>query len=199
MNTERPENETSQPTAPSGGNLAGDTESEDNFTVDDGEYEAPPDELPPVDEVASASVEDTVSAPPVIPEPPPRRGGSAFSFLALLISLVALAGAGWMWWQDQSVDGQQDERVFAEIARLEGNDSELTLKLNRIRDELETLSASDSGAEFEAMQRRLEADRSKLGNLERAITEQLNQSRSLQAAADSMHGRLAAAEAALTG
>jgi uroporphyrin-3 C-methyltransferase len=130
---------------------------------------------------------------------PPRRGGSAFSFFALIFSLAALAGAGWMWWQDQASTGQEEQRMFAEITRLESSDSELSLKLSQIRDELNSLAAGDVGAEFETMQRHLEADRSKLDQVEQAISEQLALSRSLQAAADSMHGRLAAAEAVVTG
>ena len=129
----------------------------------------------------------------------PRRSGSALSFLAFIFSLAALAGAGWMWWQDQASTGQEEQRMFAEITRLENSDSELSLKLKQIRDELSSLAAGDVGAEFEAMQKRMEADRSKMDKVEQAINEQLALSRSLQAAADSMHGRLAAAEAAVTG
>jgi uroporphyrin-3 C-methyltransferase len=128
-----------------------------------------------------------------------RRSGSPLSFLALIFSLAALAGAGWMWWQDQASTGQEEQRMFAEITRLESSNSELSLKLSQIRDELNSLAAGDVGAEFEAMQKRLEADRSKLDKAEQAISEQLALSRSLQTAADSMHGRLAAAEAAVTG
>jgi len=89
--------------------------------------------------------------------------------------------------------------MFAEITRLESSNSELSLKLKQIRDELNSLAAGDVGAEFEAMQKRMEADRLKMDKVEQAVSEQLALSRSLQAAADSMHGRLAAAEAAVTG
>ena len=128
-----------------------------------------------------------------------RRSGSVLSFFAFIFSLAALAGAGWMWWQDQASTGQEEQRMFTEIQRLESSDSELSLKLSQIRDELNSLAAGDAGAEFEAMQKRMEADRSKLDEVEQTIGEQLALSRSLQAAADSMHGRLAAAEAAVTG
>ena len=129
----------------------------------------------------------------------PPRGGSALSFFAFIFSLAALAGAGWMWWQDQASTGQEEQRVFTEIQRLESSDSELSFKLSQIRDELNSLAAGDAGAEFAALQKRMEADRSKLDQVEQTIGEQLALSRSLQAAADSMHGRLAAAEAAVTG
>jgi len=129
----------------------------------------------------------------------PRRGGAALSLFAFVFSLAALAGAAWMWWQDESSRGQDDERVFTEIARLESSDSELQLKLNQVRGEVESLAAGDIGAEFSAMQRRLETDRAQMQEVEKTIREQLALSRSLQAAADSMQGRLKAAEAALAG
>ena len=127
------------------------------------------------------------------------RGGSAVSLFAFLISLAALAGTGWMWWQEQASGGQEETRVFAEIARLESSDGEFSLKFRQLRDEMDSLAAGDVRAEFAAVQKRLEADRSKMGDVEQAISDQLRLSRSLQAAADSMQGRLAAAEAALTG
>jgi len=132
-----------------------------------------------------------------VKEEPPRRGGSALSFLAFIFSLAALVGAGWMWWQDQASQGLEEARAFKEIARLDSSDSELSLKIGQIRDELNSLAAGDVGAEFEAMQKRLEADRSKMESVENATREQLALTRSLQAAADSMHGRLQASEAAL--
>ena len=129
---------------------------------------------------------------------PPRRSGSALSFLAFIFALAALGGTAWMWWQDQASTGQEEARVFKEVARLDSRDSELSLKINQIHDELNSLAAGDVGAEFAAMQKRLEADRSKMESVEKAAREQLALTRSLQAAADSMHGRLQAAEAALT-
>ncbi len=127
-----------------------------------------------------------------------RRGGSALALFAFLFALAALAGTGWMWWQDQASIEQEEKRIYTEIARLESSDSELSLKLSQIRNEMDSLAAGDVGAEFEAMQKRLQTDRSKMGEVERMISEQLRLSRSLQAAAESMQGRLLAAEAALT-
>jgi uncharacterized protein HemX len=128
-----------------------------------------------------------------------RRGGSALALFAFLFALAALAGTGWMWWQDQASIEQEEKRIYTEIARLESSDSELSLKLSQIRNEMDSLAAGDVGAEFEAMQKRLQADRSKMGSVEQAIDDQLKLSRSLQAAAESMQGRLVATEAALTG
>ena len=156
--------------------------------------EAPPEAPPEAAEVEQENAEETVAR-----ESKPRRSGGGLAALAFLFSLVALAGTGWMWWQDQASTGQEEQGVIAEIARLEGSDSELSLKLNQIRGEMDSLAAGDVGAEFNALQRSMEADRSKLGSIEQAVTEQLKLSRSLQAAADSMQGRLIAAEAALSG
>jgi uroporphyrin-3 C-methyltransferase len=116
-----------------------------------------------------------------------------------MIALAALLGTAWMWWQDQASQGLEEARVFKEIARLESNDSEVSLKLSQIRNEVDSLISGDMGAEFDALQKRLETDRSKMADVEQSIREQLALSRSLQAATDSMQGRLLAAEAAVSG
>jgi uroporphyrin-3 C-methyltransferase len=128
-----------------------------------------------------------------------RRGGGALPLLAFVFSVAALAVAGWMWWQDQAGVEQQEQRVVAELSRLDGRNDELSLKLNQVRDEVNSLAAGDVGAEFRAMQSRLETDRKKLDATEASINQQLEMSRSLQAAARSMQGRLVAAEGALAG
>lgn len=130
--------------------------------------------------------------------PPPRRG-SALSFIAVLFSLAALAGTGWMWWQDRSSSGQQQQQVLTEISRLESSDSDLSRRLDRVREDMNALAAGDVGEEMRAMQEGLAADRARLADLERSLGEQARMSRSLQAAAESMQGRLVAAESALGG
>ena len=142
---------------------------------------------------------DVAETPTAVKEAEPRRRGSALSFLSFMIALVALLGTAWMWWQDQASQGLEEERVFKEIARLESNDSEVSLKLSQIRNEVDSLISGDMGAEFDALQKRIETDRSKMADVEQTIREQLALSRSLQAATDSMQGRLLAAEAAVTG
>ena len=142
---------------------------------------------------------DVAETPAAVKEAEPRRRGSALSFLSFLIALTALLGTAWMWWQDQASQGLEEARIFKEIARLESNDSEVSLKLSQIRNEVETLISGDMGAEFDALQKRIETDRSKMADVEQTISEQLALSRSLQAATDSMQGRLLAAEAAVTG
>jgi uroporphyrin-3 C-methyltransferase len=128
----------------------------------------------------------------------PRRGGAFAASLALLLSLVALAGTAWMWWQDESSRGQEEERVFAEIARLESSDNELALKLRQLRDELELVNSADDAAQLAALEDRLAADRAQLARAERAIREQTALAQSLQAVTDSMRERLLGAEAALS-
>jgi uroporphyrin-3 C-methyltransferase len=142
---------------------------------------------------------DVAETPGAVREAEPRRRGFALSFLSFLIALTALLGTAWMWWQDQASQGLEEARVFNEIARLERNDSEVSLKLSQIRDEVDTLLSGDMGAEFDALQKRIETDRSKMSEVEQTIREQMALSRSLQAATDSMQGRLLAAEAAVTG
>jgi uroporphyrin-3 C-methyltransferase len=144
------------------------------------------DDLEPLDSVEDEPVEK------------PRRRGSFAASLALLVALAALAGTAWMWWQDQSSTGQQEERVFAEIARLESSDGQLELKLRQLRDEVDSLTSADDGAQLAELENRLVADRSQLERAERAIREQTALAQSLQAVTDSMRDRLLAAEAALS-
>lgn len=128
----------------------------------------------------------------------PRRRGSFAAALAFLFALAALAGTAWMWWQDQSSAGQQEERVFTEIARLESSDSELGLKLQQLGDEVKSLGAADDGAKFAALESQLASNRAQLQQAERAIREQTALMQSLQAMTDAMRDRLLAAEAALS-
>jgi uroporphyrin-3 C-methyltransferase len=172
-----------------------------NIENSDIETETP--EVPeiPVEEISKEQTpaEEPVTGETVAARSNARRGGSALALFAFLFALAALAGTGWMWWQDQASIEQEEKRIYTEIARLESSDSELSLKLSQIRNEIDSLAAGDVGAEFEAMQKRLQADRLKMGSVEQTINDQLKLSRSLQAAAESMQGRLVATEAALTG
>jgi uroporphyrin-3 C-methyltransferase len=150
-------------------------------------------DIPQIEPDAQEPLEDGAEKQP----DKPRRGGGFAAALALLISLTALAGTAWMWWQDQSSRGQEEERVFAEIARLESSDSELALKLRQLRDELSLLSPAEDAAQLAALEDRLAADRAQLDRVERAIREQTALAQSLQAVTDSMRERLLAAEASL--
>jgi uroporphyrin-3 C-methyltransferase len=148
----------------------------------------------------------TETKPPESPQPQqtpdeakPRRGGSAAAGLALLLALAALAGTAWMWWQDQSAIGQEEERLLAEIARLENRDNSLDEALRALRETVTAQGTGGTSAAVEALQARADADRAQLEKAEQAVSEQLALSRSLQQAADALHGRLLAAEAALAG
>ncbi len=128
-----------------------------------------------------------------------RGGGSALAFLAFIFALAALAGTAWMWWQDEMAGEQSDDRVFAEIARLESADSELSLKLKQVRGEMESLADNDSSAQIIALHKRLETDSAQVDTLDQTIKDQLALSRSLRAATESMQARLLATEASLAG
>ena len=132
-------------------------------------------------------------------KPPEKKRGGFLAFLAFVLSLAALALSAWTWWQGQASGDDASERVYAEIARLEGSDSELALKIKAVRDEVDALSSEDVDAAFQAMQQRLETDRVKMAEVEQTMQEQLAVSRSLQAAATSAQARLQAAEAAVAG
>lgn len=129
----------------------------------------------------------------------PKKGGSFLAFLAFVLSALALAVAVGTWWQGQAVDIESQEQVFSEIARLNSSDEELALKIGQVRDKVNDLSSVDFDAAFDAMQGRMETDRNLLTEIETAQQEQQALSRSLQAAASAMQGRLQAAEAAVSG
>jgi uncharacterized protein HemX len=128
----------------------------------------------------------------------PKKRGGFTGFLALLLALAALALAGWNWWTAQK-GGRGEPDMLSEVARLQAGDEELSLKITQLREQLDRLASGDVSAEFEALQRRLEADRAQMAEVERAMQEQLALSRSLQAATESVQGRLQAAEAAVSG
>jgi len=146
------------------------------------------------------SPDEAISEPREAAEPAAApRSGRFIAFIALLFSLTALAGAAWMWWQDQGAADAEQTRLLTEIARLDSGDGELRLRIRELRDELDTLASGDVSAEFREMQQRMEADREQLARLEQTIREQMTLSRSLQTATDAMQDRLQAAEAAVTG
>jgi len=132
-------------------------------------------------------------------KPKPKRPGRGLAFLALLISFAAIAGTAWMWWQGQAQKSDDQDRVYTEISRLDGSDSELSLKLKQLNDRIDTLPSSDNSSALSSVERRLESGVSDVEQLEKALNEQLSLTRSLQAAAESMQGRLLAAEAAVSG
>ncbi len=145
-----------------------------------------------------SEIENEISDTPPEKEKP-RRSGGAISFLSLVFALSALVGTGWMWWQDQQVQDETTGKVFTEIARLESSDTELSLKLRQLRDEIESLPSGDHSAEITALHQRLESGANDVDRLGQTINDQLALSRSLQKALEAMQGRLLAAESALAG
>jgi uroporphyrin-3 C-methyltransferase len=133
---------------------------------------------------------------------PPRGGGTALALLALLFALAALAGTGWMWWQDRLSAGQEREALAAnlagEIARLEDSDGALSARLDELRAKLEALAAEAGGGDALANLRGgMAADRERLVRLEQSLQEQTTLSRSLQAATDALQTRLLAVESGM--
>ncbi len=127
----------------------------------------------------------------------PRRAGFALALLAFIFALAALVGTVWMWWQDEMAGEQGDDRIFAEITRLESADSEFSVKLKHVQVGLESLADNDDSAQIAALHKRLETNGAQLASVDQSIRDQLSLLRSLQAATESMQGRLLAVEAAL--
>lgn len=178
------------------------------MNIEKTELEATPSESGIKDEITPRSRPDGPGKPSEKPPERPargpgepagkKRGGGFGSFLAILLALVALALSGWNWWNAQD-SGDGESRMLAEVGRLEAGDQELSLKIAGLREEIDALASGDVSAEFQALQRRLEADRAQMAQVERMMQEQLALSRSLQAATESVQGRLQAAEAAVSG
>ncbi len=179
------------------------------MNIENSDLESTPPEKKTRDDLGSKTL-DGPKKPSVPPDPktvPPgaepaaakSKKGGGLAFLAFVFSLAALGFSGWTWWQGQTAENEDAARVYSEISRLESSDSELGLKVKQLRDEIDTLASGDVSAEFDALQQRIASDQQKLAAMERSMQEQLALSRSLQAATDSMQGRLQAAEAAVTG
>lgn len=119
--------------------------------------------LPPAREpLEDARHEDPVygSDRPAPPPPPPRRGvSSAIAWLALLLALLALAGSGYLGWQDR-----------ATAADKAGNEAAIASLSGRLDDALASLESSQQAAIAElADSARQGATR--IGSLERQIEE----------------------------
>jgi uroporphyrin-III C-methyltransferase len=140
---------------------------------------------------------DPVAGPALEMAAPARGGGSAAALLALLLAVLALAGAGWLWWQDWTVAGPERQRLADQVARVEANDGARSAQLSALQGELAALSALDSGATLADLRREAAAETARLSGMEQSLAEQLTLSRSLQAATAALQERLSAAEAVL--
>jgi uroporphyrin-3 C-methyltransferase len=137
------------------------------------------------------------AASPVAERETQARGSGRGGVAGLLIALAALAGAGWIWWQEWTVAGPERQRLADQVARVDASDTSLSAEMNELRGELGALAAADSGAALADLQRGFAADRARLVGMEQSLAEQLALSRSLQAATAALHERVLAAEAAL--
>jgi len=145
-----------------------------------------------------AEIDNEINESPPQKEKSPRSGGG-LAFLALLVSFAALAGAGWMWWQGQSSQPDAEDTLSTEIARLNNASSELSSKLKQLQDRVGDLPSSDNSAMLNTLDSRLKSSVAEIDRLEQSVAEQMALSRSVQAAAQSMQGRLLSVEAAVAG
>lgn len=132
-------------------------------------------------------------------EPKPRRGGVALAFFAFLLALAALAGTGWQWWQDRVSEGQESERQLSAIAALDSRNKDLSDRLDRLSGDLNSRDSGEEAAQIDALQKRMEADNTRTGQLAESLREQQALSRSLQSTVSSLGSRLRASEAAVAG
>ena len=127
-----------------------------------------------------------------------KRGGGVLAFFAFLTALAALAGTAWLWWQSESSGAAGSDRLQSEVARLESNDSRLTAQLQDLRGAVEAGPDAMGDEQIDELRARMSDDRAELEGMRQSLEEQVALTRSLQLSADAMHGRLLAAEAALT-
>ncbi len=132
------------------------------------------------------------------PEQAAHRGGSAWGILAFLLALAALLGTGWLWWQEQSRGGVENEQFNSELARLESNASDLAARLADVSGEVEALAAAVAEDPAEELRLRWSESQATLDELSRSLQEQAALVGSLQMATEATHGRLLAAESALS-
>jgi uroporphyrin-3 C-methyltransferase len=144
-----------------------------------------------------SEIENEINESPPNREKPPRSGG-AWAFLAMLVSLVALAGTAWLWWQGQFSQSDEEKLLQSEVSRLDSANRELSSELQQMRDRIAALSTDDRSAAISALETRLQSETAGLDRLNRSVTEQAALTRAVQAAAESMQGRLLAAEAAIS-
>jgi uroporphyrin-3 C-methyltransferase len=129
----------------------------------------------------------------------PRAGGTSLAFFAFLFALLSLAGVGWMWWEGRSDTGQEAEQLSLLTARLESQNKTLTSRLNQLSSEFTSLAADDSKPELDTLQKRIDADDARLGQIAGAVSEQQSVSRSLQSNVNALSRRVEASESTVAG
>ena len=115
-------------------------------------------ETPDVEE-QEVPVEDDqapVEEPTVEDKPKRERSGNSVAWLAFLVSLIALAAAGYTAWQDWQ--GAGDTSFDDQVARLDGQISSSTQSLSNLEAQIAELGARDPGidAAVEGLRRELD-------------------------------------------
>ena len=100
--------------------------------------------------------EEPVEEPTIADKPKRERSGNSVAWLAFLVSLIALAAAGYTAWQDWQ--GAADTSFDDQIARLDGQISSSTQSLSNLEAQIAELGARDPGidAAVEGLRRELD-------------------------------------------
>ncbi len=125
--------------------------------------------------------------------PAPSKTGRGPAWLALLLAMAAALGSAWLWWAGPAGDDVVSQQLATDLRQLGQTDSRLSSEVSDLRDAVESLSAVDTGHLGE-LDQGLAADRARLEQLQGQLQEQQALTQSLQAALDSNHRRLQAAE-----
>ena len=110
----------------------------------------------PVEEPADEPVAEEPTAAPEPAEPPRQRSGNPVAWLAFLASIVALAAAGYVAWNDwrTPVDTSADDALAGLESRLSSTNESLADLDGRLTD----LAGRDSGADAELADLRQDVD-----------------------------------------
>lgn len=128
----------------------------------------------------------------------PRAGGGALAFLAFLIALASMAVVAWMWLESRSDTGAEATQLATLAARLESQNKDMASRLDQLGKEVNSLAADDTGPKFDTLQKRMDADEVRFGQLAKSIREQQTLAQSLQSSVNAMSSRVEASEGALT-
>jgi uroporphyrin-III C-methyltransferase len=102
--------------------------------------------------MSDATPESTIVTVPAAPAASPRRSGG--SGAALLLALLALAGAGYVAWREYALENNKDGSMAAEVRRLDAQAETLAHKIEQLRGSADTLRARmDDGAQVDKSER----------------------------------------------
>lgn len=118
-----------------------------------------------------------VEEPTVADKPKRERSGNSVAWLAFLVSLIALAAAGYTAWQDWQ--GAGDTSFDDQVARLDGQISSSTQSLSNLEAQIAELGARDPGID------------AAVGGLRRELDERIRLLSSLPARISTLEGSVA--------